>query len=256
MSLVAVLCGVAIGLVQGLIGGGGSVLGVPALIYVVGLADPHVAIGTSALAVGLSALVSLTAYVRSRHVKWRCGAAFAAAGALGAVAGSSLGIAFPGQRLVGLFGALMIVVAFAMAIGRPVGGNAQVRLDSASAPRLAPSLLLYGVGVGFLSGFFGIGGGFLAVPGLLAATDMPLIFAIGASLISVSVFGLTTAANYAFAGLTDWGVAAFFLAGGALGGIFGTRLARQLAAKRGALARVFSIIVALVGLFLIVKTNF
>lgn len=252
MNLVAALCGIAIGLVQGLIGGGGSVLGVPALIYVVGLADPHIAIGTSALAVGLSALVSLIAYVRSRHVKWRCGAAFTAAGALGAMAGSSLGMAFPGQRLVGLFGGLMIVVALAMAVGRPVGGDAQVRLDSGSATRLAPFLLFYGAGVGALSGFFGIGGGFLAVPGLLAATDMPLIFAIGASLISVSVFGLATAANFALAGLTDWGVAGFFLTGG----IFGTRLARRLAAKRGALARLFSIIVALVGMFLIVKTSF
>ena len=70
------LAGVAIGLVQGLIGGGGSVLGVPALIYVVGVDDPHVAIGTSALAVAISALASLLAYVRSGHVKWRCGLAF------------------------------------------------------------------------------------------------------------------------------------------------------------------------------------
>jgi uncharacterized protein len=255
VNLVAALCGLAIGLVQGLIGGGGSVLGVPALIYVVGLPDPHIAIGTSALAVGLSALVSLAAYVRSRHVKWRCGAAFTAAGALGAVAGSSLGMAFPGQRLVGLFGGLMIVVALAMALGRPVGGDPRVRLDSSSASRLAPFLLAYGLGVGALSGFFGIGGGFLAVPGLLAATDMPLIFAIGTSLISVSVFGLATAANYALAGLTDWGVAGFFLAGGALGGMFGTRIARRLAARRGALARAFSVIVAAVGIFLIVKTG-
>jgi uncharacterized protein len=190
MDVTAALCGIAIGLVQGLIGGGGSVLGVPVLIYVVGLADPHIAIGTSALSVGLSALVSLMAYVRSRHVKWRCGAAFTATGAVGALAGSSLGMAFPGRELVGLFGGLMIVVALAMAIGPPIEGDAHVRLDRSSAMRLAPFLLLYGFGVGALSGFFGIGGGFLAVPGLFAATDMPLIFAIGTSLISVAFLAL------------------------------------------------------------------
>ncbi|HXY57068.1 MAG TPA: sulfite exporter TauE/SafE family protein [Methylocystis sp.] len=256
MDLIAALSGVGVGVVQGLIGGGGSVLGVPALIYVVGLSDPHLAIGTSALAAGLSALVSLAAYARSRHVKWGCGLAFTTTGALGALAGSSLGMAFPGERLVALFGALMIFIALVMALGRPIGGDPHVRLDLRSASRLAPFLLAYGAGVGCLSGFFGIGGGFLAVPGLLAATDMPLIFAIGTSLISVSVFGLTTAANYAFAGLIDWRVAAFFLAGGALGGVAGARLARLLAAKRGALARVFSVIVALVGVFLIAKTIF
>ena len=83
-----------------------------------------------------------------------------------------------------------------------------------------------------------------------------MIYAVGTSLISVSVFGLTTAANYAFAGLIDWRVAGFFLGGGALGGLLGTKLARALAGRRGALARVFSVVVALVGVFLIVKSSF
>ena len=94
MSPLAVLSGIVIGFVQGLIGGGGSVLGVPALIYVVGVKDPHLAIGTSALAVAISAVVTLLAYVRSGHVKWRCGAAFTLAGVVGATLGSSLGKSF------------------------------------------------------------------------------------------------------------------------------------------------------------------
>ncbi len=251
MNASAVLSGVVIGVVQGLIGGGGSVLGAPALIYVVGVSDPHVAIGTSAFAVAISACVTLAAYVRSGHVKWRCGAAFTAAGVLGAAAGSSLGIAFPGQRLVALFGMLMVAVAIGMWIARPIGGDPHVRLDVRSAARLAPWLLLCGAGVGFVSGFFGIGGGFLAVPGLLAATDMPFVFAVGTSLISVAAFGLATAANYALAGLVDWRLTALFLAGGVIGGLAGTRLARALASRRHALSRVFAVIVALVGVFLI-----
>jgi hypothetical protein len=253
MNPLAVLSGIVIGFVQGLIGGGGSVLGVPALIYVVGISDPHLAIGTSALAVAISAVVTLLAYVRSGHVKWRCGAAFTVAGVVGAALGSSLGKTFPGDRLITLFGVLMIVVALALA--RPIGGNAGVRLDATSAVRLAPGLLLWGVVVGFMSGFFGIGGGFLAVPGLLIATDMPFVFAIGTSLISVAVFGLATAANYAVSGLVDWGVTAFFLTGGVIGGFAGTRLARTLSSRRHALSRIFAVIVALVGVFLILKAR-
>jgi hypothetical protein len=255
MSLLAVLSGIAIGLVQGLIGGGGSVLGVPALLYVVGVSDPHIAIGTSAVAVALSAIVALGAYVRSGHVKWRCGAAFTLAGVFGATLGSSLGKSFPGDRLITLFGGLMIAVALAMAVARPVGGDAAVRLNTDSVLRLAPLLLLWGLIVGFASGFFGIGGGFLAVPSLLIATDMPLVFAIGTSLISVAVFGLATAANYAVSGLVDWRVTVFFLTGGVIGGLAGTRLARTLATRRHALSRIFAVIVALVGVFLIIKTK-
>ena len=255
MSLLAVLSGIVIGFVQGLIGGGGSVLGVPALIYVVGVEDPHLAIGTSALAVAISAVVALLAYVRSGHVKWRCGAAFTLAGVAGATFGSSLGKSFPGDGLITLFGVLMIVVALAMALARPIGGDASVRLDAMSVSRLAPWLLLWGAGVGFVSGFFGIGGGFLAVPGLLIATNMPLVFAIGTSLISVAVFGLATAANYALSGLVDWSVTAFFLTGGVIGGLAGTRFARTLAPRRHALSRIFAAIVALVGVFLIVKAR-
>jgi uncharacterized membrane protein YfcA len=255
MSPLAVLAGSAIGLVQGLIGGGGSVLGVPALIYVVGVADPHVAIGTSALAVAISALTSLLAYVRSGHVKWRCGVAFTLAGVFGAAVGSSLGKSFPGDKLISLFGLLMIAVAAAMAVGRPIGGDPGVRLDAKSAARLAPWLLIYGVGVGFVSGFFGIGGGFLAVPGLLMATDMPLVYAIGTSLISVAGFGLATALNYAVSGLVDWGVTALFLSGAVVGGMAGTRLVRALASGRHALSRLFAVIVALVGIFLLIKAK-
>ena len=91
--------------------------------------------------------------------------------------------------------------------------------------------MLIGVGfaVGALSGFFGIGGGFLIVPGLMGATAMPLINAIGSSLVSVTAFGLTTAASYAWSGLVDWPLAVLFIVGGALGGLLGIRLAHHLA---------------------------
>ena len=90
-----------------------------------------------------------------------------------------------------------------------------------------------------MSGFFGIGGGFLIVPGLMLAADLPIINAIGSSLVSVTAFGVTTAANYALSGLVDWPLAATLLGGGVIGGAIGAATARRLAAQRGALAIVF-----------------
>ena len=93
------------------------------------------------------------------------------------------------------------------------------------------------------------------VPGLLMAAEMPLVFAIGTSLMSVAAFGAATAINYAWSGLVDWRVAAYFLAGGIIGGLAGGRFARRLAARGPALSRLFAIIVALVGVFLIAESH-
>jgi uncharacterized membrane protein YfcA len=253
-DLLVLLSGLLVGAVEGLIGHGAA-LGAPLLIYFVGLHNAHLAIGASAIGVAVSAPFSLASYARSGHVKWRCGAAFTFAGFFGAVAGSTLGESSPGERLIFLFGLLMLVIAAAMSIERRSECDAAVRLDARSASRLAPLLLLAGAGVGGLSGFFGICGGFLAVPTLLATTDMPLVYAIGTSLLSLLVFSLATTANYALPGLVNWHVTALFLVGGVIGGAFGEKLARRLVSKRGELARVFPAIVAAVALFLIIETR-
>ncbi|WP_029004851.1 sulfite exporter TauE/SafE family protein [Azorhizobium doebereinerae] len=245
--------GTLVGLVLGLIGGGGSVLAVPLLVYLVGVPSPHVAIGTSAIAVAVSATVNLAGHARAGHVKWPCATVFAAAGIAGAAIGSTLGKAMDGQKLLLLFGGLMVVIAITMFRRTGAREDAGVRLSPASAPRLLPRLLAYGVGVGALSGFFGIGGGFLVVPGLLAATGMPLIFAIGSSLVAVTAFGVTTAVNYAISGFVDWRMVAVFIAGGVLGGFAGRRLAGRMAARKGLLARVFGVVVAAVGLYVIAR---
>ena len=116
--------------------------------------------------------------------------------------------------------------------------------------------MLIGIGfaVGALSGFFGIGGGFLIVPGLMGATAMPLINAIGSSLVSVTAFGLTTAASYALSGLIDWPLAFLFILGGALGGLLGIRLAHHLAGHKRALTFTFSGVVIAVGLYVVARS--
>jgi uncharacterized membrane protein YfcA len=154
-----------------------------------------------------------------------------------------------GARLLTLFGALMIVIGAVMLRPRRSSGDADVKLSRESMGHLLPRLLGMGFAVGVLSGFFGIGGGFLIVPGLIAATGMPLINAIGSSLLAVTAFGMTTAASYAVSGLVDWRLAALFIAGGALGGVLGLQLARRLSGRKHALTVTFSAIVIGVGLY-------
>lgn len=252
-DLLATFSGSLVGFVLGLIGGGGSVLAVPLLVYVVGVSSPHVAIGTSAVAVALSALASLVGHARHEHVKWRCAAVFAAAGVGGALVGSTLGKHFDGQKLLLLFGVLMIVIAGMMFLKKDGQGDAGVKLCRSNAGALLPPLIGYGMGVGALSGFFGIGGGFLVVPGLMAATRMPMIFAVGSSLVSVAAFGITTAGNYAQSGFVDWMLVLLFIVGGALGSFVGLRASTALAAKKQMLSRTFAAIVAAVGLYVVVR---
>ena len=253
VDLLAAGSGALVGFVLGLIGGGGSILAVPLLIYVVGVASPHVAIGTSAVAVAASAAANLAGHARAGNVKWPCALVFAAAGVLGAALGSHVGKAIDGQKLLLLFGLLMIVIAALMLLRKRAAGNPGVRLTTASAPQLLPRLLAYGAGVGTLSGFFGIGGGFLVVPGLLASTDMPLLSAIGSSLVAVTAFGITTAASYALSGFIDWRLVAFFIGGGVVGGLLGSRLAGLLAPRKALLLQVFAGVVAVVGAYVVVR---
>ena len=109
---------------------------------------------------------------------------------------------------------------------------------------------------GVLSGFFGIGGGFLIVPALMLATGMPIINAVSSSLVAVTAFGLSTAASYAWSGLISWELAGLFIAGGLAGGLTGTRLARSLSAERGTLNIVFASVIILVALYMLTRNLF
>ena len=232
--LLGALSGGIVGFTLGLVGGGGSILAVPLMVYLVGVASPHVAIGTSALAVAANAASGLAQHARAGTVKWRCGFLYAASGVVGALGGSTIGKAIDGQKLLFLFALLMLVVGVLMLRGRDNPG-----IEGAACNRHnAPKVLGYGLGTGGFSGFFGIGGGFLIVPGLIASTKMPILNAVGTSLVAVTAFGLTTALSYAVSGLIDWPLAAVFIAGGLAGGIAGTRAARQLS-SRGALTAIF-----------------
>lgn len=252
-DILSLVSGGLVGFVLGLVGGGGSIIAVPLLLYVVGISDAHMAIGTSAIAVSLSALANLVNHARNGTVKWPCAATFSVAGIAGAYAGSSLAMKVPGQQLLALFGALMIVVGTVMFLRKDAEGNPDIRLNLSTARQLLPMLLLIGFSVGALSGFFGIGGGFLIVPGLMLATGMPIANAIGTSLVAVAAFGATTAGNYALAGLVHWHIALVFICGGILGGLGGAYAGRHLANSKGTLAMVFASFVIIIGLYVLYK---
>jgi|TARA_R100000935_G_scaffold48858_1_gene73659 hypothetical protein len=243
--IAAVMSGAVVGLLLAVFGGGGSVLATPALLYVVGLEDTHLAIGTSAAAVAVNAAINLVGHARSGRVKWPCASVFAAAGLAGALAGSSLAKQVDGQQLLVLFAAAMAAIALSMMRKPKDAGDPLAHISWRMTLRLAP----IGLATGLAAGFFGIGGGFLIVPGLMAASGMTLANAAASSLLSVSLFGAATSANYALSGLVVWPVAGLFIAGGLAGGWAGLRAAGLLADRALLARRLFAGLVLIVAAY-------
>jgi uncharacterized protein len=248
-AVLGLASGALVGFSLGLIGGGGSILAVPLMVYVVGVADAHVAIGTSAIAVAVNAALNLSNHARGGTVRWSCALTFAAAGIIGAFIGTIFGKLLDGRKLLALFALLMLVIAVLMlrTRSRPGLPEAQMSWDN------MPAIVGLGLATGTLSGFFGIGGGFLIVPSLMLATGMPIINAVSSSLVAVTAFGLTTAASYAWSGLISWELAGLFIGGGLLGGLAGTRSARSLSERRGALNTIFAAVVIAVAIYMLVR---
>jgi uncharacterized membrane protein YfcA len=221
---VAAVGGALIGLLLAVFGGGGSVLATPLLIYLVGIRDPHVAIGTAAAAVAVNALIGLATQARAGTVKWPCAMVFGGAGLAGSLVGAQFAKMVDGQVLLAWFGVAMAAVAVSMLLPQRGQGDPDVRLTRALTLKLAPVGLL----VGLAAGFFGIGGGFLIVPGLMAATGMTLAHAAASSLVSVVLFGAATSTSYAASGLVDWPVFAALVAGGGVGALAARPVARAL----------------------------
>ena len=246
--VLAVLSGGIVGFTLGLLGGGGSIMAVPLLLYVVGLRNTHVVIGSTALAVAVNAYLSMIYHWRERHVNVKAAIAFAIPGVAGAFVGAEAGKLVPDKQLLFLFAILMIVVALWMLRTKKINNDGEKQ----EIVHLRMGRVLgTGFTVGAISGFFGIGGGFLIVPGLIFATGMSMIQAIGTSLFSVGTFGLTTAIDYAASGLINVWVVVEYVAGGVVGGYLGTLLAKRLSRQKRALNIVFSVIIILVAVYML-----
>lgn len=253
MIFLSLISGIVVGFSLGLIGGGGSILAVPLLVYVIGV-EPHVALGTSALAVAANALASLIHHKKVGHVKIREGFAFAIPGVIGALIGAQLGLLTPSKHLLFLFGLFMIVMAIMMWKRKLVISSNETHHEHGTFFVHKNRIVLTGFAVGAAAGYFGIGGGFLIAPALMYAASLNIIDAIGTSLLPVSAFGLTTAIRYSLEGQIQWLVSVLFIMGGIGGGFVGTRLSTKIDRER--LGKMFSIILILVALFIIVKTSF
>jgi uncharacterized protein len=249
-DVLGLVSGVLVGFSLGLVGGGGSILSVPLMIYLVGVQNVHVAIGTTAFAVAVNAAATVLSHARMGTVNWSCAGVFALAGMVGAYGGSSLSKVVDGHKLLVLFALLMLVIAAVMFVRRAADGDPDVKLTQYNLPRLVGTGFLTGA----LSGFFGIGGGFLVVPGLMFATGMLIINAVGSSLVAVTAFGATAAFNYAQSDLVDWRLAAVFILGGVCGGLVGGQSAKALGKRRGALNMIFAGIIVAVAIYMLARS--
>lgn len=241
--------GSIVGLILGLAGGGGSILAIPMLIHVVGLRNMHVAVGTGAFAVAACSLVNLAGHLKAAQVPWRAAGWFGLAGILAALIGADLGKRFDGKSLQVLFALVLIGVACLMLRRRFAPSVPKEVAARESLPRLVG----FGGATGLMSGFFGIGGGFLVVPGLVAATGMSLVSAVGCSLVVIAAFGLTTGLSYALSDLVDWGLVLAFVAGGAGGGWIGLRLRSVCAARKGLLDAVLAALIGAAGVVMLMR---
>lgn len=231
-TIAVVLGGAAVGFLLAVFGGGGSVLAAPVLLYLGGVADAHIAVGTASAAVAANAAFNLAGHWRGSAIKWPCATVFALAGLAGSFAGSSLAKLISGQHLLLAFAFAMAAIGLSMFRKPASEGDPDVHISMKLVARLAPLGLL----TGFAAGFFGIGGGFLIVPGLMLATGMTMANAAASSLLSVTLFGAATSFNYALSGQVDWRLVGLLLLGGAVGGVAGLFAARALS-TRGRLAR-------------------
>lgn len=244
----AILFGTLIGLLLGLVGGGGSILTVPILVYVMGQ-DVHAATATSLVIVGLTALFSAVPHARAGRVALPTAVVFGGAGMAGAFAGAWLNARVAGPMILLLFGVLMLAVATRMAFARKSPAATQM----ASPGGLHPAVIVAGLIVGAMTGFFGVGGGFLIVPALVLALGFPMRLAIGTSLVVIAINSGAGVLAHAPTGGIDLAMALLFIVGGLVGGTLGAHFAGRLDEAR--LSRGFATLVAIVGLYLIVRNG-
>lgn len=250
LSLAAIeiiAAGLAIGVLLGLTGGGGSILTVPLLVYVIGL-DAKIAIVTSMLIVGVTSLAALLTHSRAGRVAWRTGAVFGVAGMFGAYAGGAVAQHIADALLLLLFAAVMVGSGLAM-LRRTC--RAASDTNAVAAERRLGRVLADGFGVGVVTGLVGAGGGFLVVPALALLGGLPMHTAVGTSLFVIVMNCTAGIASYALSShvLLDVDSAAVISVLSIAGTFIGARLARRISSAQ--LQRGFGVFVLVVAAILI-----
>jgi uncharacterized membrane protein YfcA len=246
-ALLALPFGIVIGLTLGLVGGGGSILAVPILVYVLG--EPVKEATTASLAiVGTTALVGAVDHARVGRVRGRIAVMFSLGGAGGAVAGTALNRLADPHLLLLAFALVMFGSAYAMLRGRAVRRHEGTHADSRA---LAVRIFPVGVGVGVLTGFFGVGGGFVIVPALVLLLGFPIPIAIGTSLLVIALTSVSALAAHLATGSIDWAVVIAFTLAAIVGTLAGSTAGRRLSNAR--LTEAFAAVIVTIACFLVVK---
>lgn len=238
---------VVIGLSLGVLGGGGSILTVPILVYVAGF-EAKEAIAASLFVVGVTSAVSVLSHARGGRVMWRTGLIFGAAGMAGAFVGGLLGGHIPGQILLIAFAIMMVATSVAMLRGR------KKKNDGAPAVRHELPLgrvLLDGAVVGLVTGLVGAGGGFLVVPALVLLGGLPMSVAVGTSLVVIAMKSFAGLAGYLTTVQLDWGITLGVTAAAIVGTLAGSRLAGRI--PEAALRKAFGWFVLAMGTFVLIQ---
>lgn len=233
--LLAVPFGLAIGLALGALGGGGSILTVPVLVYALGQGT-GTATTSALLIVGVTALIALVTHARAGHVRAGQGLLFGVLGSGGAALGSLLSVGIGAPLLLSALAALMLVVA-ALMVRRSVAPATPDHADVGTR-RASPALLVLAAsGVGLITGFFGVGGGFAVVPALVLVLGMPVPVAVGTSLLVIAVNSTAAllARLHTHADL-DWALIGLFGAAAVAGSLFGGLISARAQPARLSLA--------------------
>lgn len=249
ITLLAIMFGTLIGVMLGLVGGGGSILTVPILVYILGQ-DVHEATATSLVIVGVTSLVGAVPHATEGRISLRTALVFGSAGIAGAYAGTALNRLVSGPVILLLFGALMLVVSARMALSRKRKPGPGQAVEYVPAGLQWPALAA-GLVVGVMTGFFGVGGGFLIVPALVLVLGFPMRSAVGTSLVIIAINSAAGASAQLGNGAIDLTLASLFIVGGIAGSLLGAKAAGKVDEAR--LSQGFAGMIALVGMYLIIQ---
>jgi uncharacterized membrane protein YfcA len=244
--MLAVLLGLLIGLSLGMIGGGGSILTVPILVFIMGQ-DAHMATATSLAVVGATSAVGAIPHWQAGRVRFRTAIPFGIAGILGAFSGAWANQLLPSSVILVLFGVLMLVVAARMFLSPKI--PARISASRTLRDDWRP-LVATGLAVGIMTGFFGVGGGFLIVPALVLVLGLNMRTAVGTSLVVIAINSASGLAAHLRYGSLDLAMAGLFTIGGAVGALLGASFAGRLDEQR--LQRGFASFVALLGVWMVI----
>lgn len=246
--LLALALSLLIGLSLGLLGGGGSILTVPILVYALGL-DAKSAIATSLFVVGVTSIAAVVPHARAGRVRWRTGVIFGAAGMAGAYGAGLVAHFIPATILLVAFAVMMLVTAVAMMRG----GRSAPEAAASAEPKELPVAKVLGEGlvVGAVTGLVGAGGGFLVVPALVLLGGVPMSTAVGTSLVVIAMKSFAGFAGYLGHVDVDWALAGLVSASAVVGSIGGGKLAGRV--PQETLRRGFGWFVVAMGTFMMAR---